>query len=553
MVLQLDGSGNITNRYLQGAAIDQILADEDATGEVLWPLADNLGSVRDLVKNDGTATAIVNHIIYDAFGQIVSEENLSDPSAAPAKHIFGFTGRERDEESDYQYNRARYYDAALGQFLSEDPIGFDAGDANLRRYVGNGSTFAIDPSGLQGHRGSNGKVIRGGGGAGNADQHPLFLYFETVRKNNARLERRETRLGETVGKFDDLGRPRIGFIVERREFLPAPGEEPWYWTTGVYKTHQFVPRGVYWAPANTELSTAGIENQREFALQNIHVKGDNRAIEIAIASTESLYDFAVDVPSLLVVRVGGAGKLSREILLDGKPPSVEAVANAGIQTLIARMIPVSSPASKSVATNVFVKSGGHWRIDPKFLLTPSAGEISAGGIEPLIIGTLMRPGYSRIAVSPLAEGISMHGLWNLPDSVLASEISAIRSVYPKTGNFAFIIKEAENGVLTVLRSRSGQKTLSGLVGPPAASQNLFGRLLVRKSDGSLRPHAFDPETMMLEHLGTRSPSGRMLLYSENPICDGCILSIDHFEVLYPNVLNQIREGIPTPRPAGNSK
>ncbi len=36
----------------------------------------------------------------------------------------------------------------MGRWLSQDPIGFAAGDANLYRYVGNGATNATDPSGL---------------------------------------------------------------------------------------------------------------------------------------------------------------------------------------------------------------------------------------------------------------------------------------------------------------------------------------------------------------------------------------------------------------------
>lgn len=41
------------------------------------------------------------------------------------------------------------YDTSIGQWLSEDPIGFAAGDANPRRYVGNSPTNATDPWGLQ--------------------------------------------------------------------------------------------------------------------------------------------------------------------------------------------------------------------------------------------------------------------------------------------------------------------------------------------------------------------------------------------------------------------
>lgn len=40
------------------------------------------------------------------------------------------------------------YTPSLGRWLELDPIGFDAGDANLYRFVGNNPTNAVDPSGL---------------------------------------------------------------------------------------------------------------------------------------------------------------------------------------------------------------------------------------------------------------------------------------------------------------------------------------------------------------------------------------------------------------------
>jgi uncharacterized protein RhaS with RHS repeats len=41
------------------------------------------------------------------------------------------------------------YDPTIGRFISEDPIAFDGGDADLYRYVGNSPTNFTDPSGLQ--------------------------------------------------------------------------------------------------------------------------------------------------------------------------------------------------------------------------------------------------------------------------------------------------------------------------------------------------------------------------------------------------------------------
>src|SRR5262245_40965180 len=40
------------------------------------------------------------------------------------------------------------YDPTIGRWISEDPIGFQAADGNLYRYVGNDSTNEVDPSGL---------------------------------------------------------------------------------------------------------------------------------------------------------------------------------------------------------------------------------------------------------------------------------------------------------------------------------------------------------------------------------------------------------------------
>lgn len=47
-----------------------------------------------------------------------------------------------------QYNRARYYDPANGRWVTQDPMGFSAGDSNLFRYVTNAPTIGTDPTGL---------------------------------------------------------------------------------------------------------------------------------------------------------------------------------------------------------------------------------------------------------------------------------------------------------------------------------------------------------------------------------------------------------------------
>jgi uncharacterized protein RhaS with RHS repeats len=51
--------------------------------------------------------------------------------------------------------RARYYDANLGRFVSEDPIGHNGG-LNLYAYVGGNPVMAVDPWGLAASESSGG-------------------------------------------------------------------------------------------------------------------------------------------------------------------------------------------------------------------------------------------------------------------------------------------------------------------------------------------------------------------------------------------------------------
>jgi RHS repeat-associated protein len=135
IALVVDAAGVLVERYLFGAGVDNVLSREKG-GAVVWSLGDRQGSVVDLVNEDGT---ILNHFVYDGFG------NSTGTTAADFR--FGYTGRELDTETGLYYYRARYYDPKVGRFISEDPIGFSAGDTNLYRYVNNSPTNFTDPTG----------------------------------------------------------------------------------------------------------------------------------------------------------------------------------------------------------------------------------------------------------------------------------------------------------------------------------------------------------------------------------------------------------------------
>ena len=142
----------IEERYLHGPMTDQVFAQE-ADGNVLWALTDHQGTVRDLVdanvngSGNVTSTTTVNHLDYDGFGNITAQSGT-------AVSAFTFTGREWDADAGLYNYRGRWYDPEDGAFISDDPTGFGAGDANFSRMVGNSTPNGIDPSGYEEQQGA---------------------------------------------------------------------------------------------------------------------------------------------------------------------------------------------------------------------------------------------------------------------------------------------------------------------------------------------------------------------------------------------------------------
>jgi len=108
----LDGAGQVVSRRLYGRGSDTIIADEVA-GATRWYLTDHLGTVRDLLREDGVPIA---HSIYDSFG------NLLGSSMPVEAEGLGFIGRERSAATGLYHVRARPYDPWSGRFLERDPV-----------------------------------------------------------------------------------------------------------------------------------------------------------------------------------------------------------------------------------------------------------------------------------------------------------------------------------------------------------------------------------------------------------------------------------------------
>ncbi|MBQ6828642.1 MAG: RHS repeat protein, partial [Thermoguttaceae bacterium] len=138
VVSSFDGDGNLVANYIYGLAL---VGQTDGAGTTAIYASDALGSTAALTGPNGET---LNRYAYDQHGAVLAATETVD---TPFQFV-GTQGVMTGVSSELVQMRARWYDAATGRFVSEDPLGYNAGDANLYRYCGNAVTTAIDPSGL---------------------------------------------------------------------------------------------------------------------------------------------------------------------------------------------------------------------------------------------------------------------------------------------------------------------------------------------------------------------------------------------------------------------
>jgi RHS repeat-associated protein len=135
VIAEFDAAGNRLASYAHGLGL------EAAIGTSGWGYYDfdALGSTAGV---SGVAGRLVNQYAYGPFGgSLLSNETVANPF-----EFIGAAGVMTGGEG-LHYMRARYYDANTGRFTSEDPMGFQGGDANFYTYGLNSPLSAVDPQG----------------------------------------------------------------------------------------------------------------------------------------------------------------------------------------------------------------------------------------------------------------------------------------------------------------------------------------------------------------------------------------------------------------------
>jgi len=140
VAFETDAAGTIGLRYTWGPGTDNLLAVRNASGTIhAYAVPDRLGSVRGLVKRDGT---VLYAFTYRPYGE------LADSAGSGGLELrYRWTGREYDAETGWYFHRSRYYDPKARRFVQEDPIGY-AGGRNVYAYVGGQVMELVDPNGL---------------------------------------------------------------------------------------------------------------------------------------------------------------------------------------------------------------------------------------------------------------------------------------------------------------------------------------------------------------------------------------------------------------------
>jgi len=130
----IDEAGNVISEGSEEIIIGHRAVAKKIGSSYYYYLYNAHGDVTALTDSTGE---IVNNYSYDPWGRIISQtENVPND--------IKYAGEYQDSETGLIYLRNRYYDPAIGRFITEDPVG---DGLNWYAYCGNNPINRIDPFG----------------------------------------------------------------------------------------------------------------------------------------------------------------------------------------------------------------------------------------------------------------------------------------------------------------------------------------------------------------------------------------------------------------------
>jgi len=148
-------------------------------------LCDHLGTPIALVDANGFDAGLVTWAAtHHAWGSVREEY---DPHGA--EQAIRFQGQQLDSETGLHYNRFRYYDPEVGQYVTQDPIGLNGG-VNKSIYPVNPNS-KIDPLGLKDKEGGFFSNLFGWGGKASSTKDAIDVGKMMIENKNMEKEIRK--------------------------------------------------------------------------------------------------------------------------------------------------------------------------------------------------------------------------------------------------------------------------------------------------------------------------------------------------------------------------
>jgi len=107
--------------------------------------SDHLGSASYVTDNSGAVTQTLNYLPYGE--DWVDLQNFNVMPASYNLGVYKFNGKEKDQESGYNYYGARYYDSEKISWISVDPMSDKYPNLSPYVYCANNPVILVDPNG----------------------------------------------------------------------------------------------------------------------------------------------------------------------------------------------------------------------------------------------------------------------------------------------------------------------------------------------------------------------------------------------------------------------